>query len=83
MRQTMAPSKKEASKQTFEQSLARLEKIVDTLEQGEAPLESAIQLYEEGIALSKECMETLLKAELKVKKLSKDVNSKIELMDFE
>ncbi len=79
----MAPAKKEASKRTFEQSLARLEKIVDSLEQGETPLESAIALYEEGIELSKECMETLSKAELKVKKLSKDMNSKIELMDFE
>jgi len=83
MRQTVAPAKKEASKRTFEQSLSRLEKIVDSLEQGETPLESAIALYEEGIALSKECMETLSKAELKVKKLSKDMNSKIELMDLE
>ena len=79
----MAPAKKEAAKRTFEQSLARLEKIVDSLEQGETPLESAIELYEEGIALSKECMETLSKAELRVKKLNKDMNSKIELMDFE
>ncbi len=79
----MAPAKKEASRRTFEQSLARLEKIVDSLEQGETPLESAIELYEEGMALSKECMETLSKAELRVKKLSKDMNSKIELLDFE
>jgi exodeoxyribonuclease VII small subunit len=79
----MAPAKKEAAKRTFEQSLSRLEKIVDSLEQGETPLESAIELYEEGIALSKECMETLSKAELRVKKLSKDMNSKIELMDIE
>ena len=79
----MAPAKKESSKRTFEQSLSRLEKIVDSLEQGETPLENAIELYEEGIALSKECMETLSKAELRVKKLSKDMNSKIELMDLE
>ena len=79
----MASAKREASKRTFEQSLARLEKIVDSLEQGETPLESAIALYEEGIELSKECMETLSRAELKVKKLSKDMNGKIELMDFE
>jgi exodeoxyribonuclease VII, small subunit len=79
----MASTKKESSKRTFEQSLARLQKIVDSLEQGEVPLENAIELYEEGIELSKECMETLSKAELKVRKLSKDMNSKIELMDFE
>lgn len=79
----MASSKKETSKRTFEQALARLEKIVDSLEQGEVPLENAIELYEEGIELSKECMETLSKAELKIKKLSKDLSGKIELADFE
>jgi len=79
----MASTKKEGAKRTFEQSLDRLEKIVDSLERGETPLENAIELYEEGIALSKECMETLSKAELKIKKLSKDMNNKIELMDFE
>jgi len=79
----MASSKKETSKKTFEQSLTRLEKIVESLEQGEVPLENAIELYEEGIELSKECMETLSKAELKIKKLSKDLSGKIELADFE
>ncbi|HTX18340.1 MAG TPA: exodeoxyribonuclease VII small subunit [Bacteroidota bacterium] len=79
----MAAAKKESSKPSFEQSLARLEKIVESLEQGEVPLENAIALYEEGIALSKECMDTLSKAELKVKKLSKDASNKIELVDFE
>lgn len=79
----MAASKKEISKRTFEQSLARLEKIVDSLEQGEVPLENAIELYEEGIELSKECTETLSKAELKIKKLSKNLGGKIELADFE
>lgn len=79
----MGSSKKESSKRTFEQSLTRLEKIVDSLEQGEVPLENAIELYEEGIELSKECMEALSKAELKIKKLSKDLSGKIELADFE
>lgn len=77
------PAKKESTKRTFEQSLARLEKIVDSLEQGSVPLENAIELYEEGINLSKECMETLSKAELKIKKLNKDMSNKIELVDFE
>lgn len=77
----MASTKKETTKRTFEQSLARLEKIVDLLEQGDVPLEGAIELYEEGIELSKECMETLSKAELKIKKLNKDMSGKIELMD--
>ena len=79
----MPSAKKEISKRTFEQSLSRLEKIVDSLEQGEVPLENAISLYEEGIELSKQCMETLSKAELKIKKLTKDGGGKLELKDLE
>ena len=79
----MPLAKKETTKRTFEQSLSRLEKIVDSLEQGEVPLENAISLYEEGIELSKQCMETLSKAELKIKKLTKDAGGKLELKDLE
>ena len=75
-------SKKE-TKQTFEQSLSRLEKIVSTLEDGDVSLENSLKIYEEGILLSKECMETLNKAELRIKQLTKDLNGKIQLTDFE
>ncbi|MFA6467521.1 MAG: exodeoxyribonuclease VII small subunit [Bacteroidota bacterium] len=75
-------AKKEA-KHTFEHSLGRLEKIVTALEQGDVPLEDSLKLYEEGIQLSKECMETLNTAEVKIKKLTKDLNGKISLSDFE
>lgn len=75
-------SKKE-SKHSFEQSLTRLEKIVSTLEQGEVSLEESLKMYEEGIQLSKECMETLSKAELRIKQLTKDLNGKLQLTDFE
>lgn len=75
-------SKKE-SKHTFEQSLGRLEKIVQSLEQGDVALEESLKLYEEGIQLSKECMETLGKAEVKIKQLTKDLNGKLQLTDFD
>jgi len=75
-------SKKE-TKQTFEHSLGKLEKIVDALEQGDVPLEESLKLYEEGIQLSKECMETLGKAEVRIKQLTKDLNGKLHLTDFE
>ena len=74
---------KKESKQTFEQSLSRLEKIVSTLEDGDVSLENSLKIYEEGILLSKECMETLTKAELRIKQLTKDLNGKIQLTDFE
>jgi exodeoxyribonuclease VII small subunit len=73
----------EGSGQSLEKDLERLQKIVEMLEQGEAPLETALTLYEEGIALSKACMDRLQKAELKIKMLSKDSDGKTKLEDFE
>ncbi len=70
-----------SSARTIEEDLRRLEEIAGSLEQGEVPIEEALQMYEEGMALSKACMERLQQAELKIKKLSKDVNGKLELSD--
>ena len=75
-------SKKE-SKNSFERSLARLEKIVTSLEQGDVPLDESLMMFEEGVQLSKECMETLNKAEVLIKQLTKDLNGKLQLTDFE
>lgn len=75
-------AKKEA-KNNFESSLKRLESIVEALEQGEVSLEDSLKMFEEGIVLSKECLETLNKAEIKVKQLTKDLNGKFQLTDFE
>ena len=38
-------------KNTFEQSLERLEVIVRSLERGDAPLEESLKLFEEGAGL--------------------------------
>ena len=55
----------------FEDSLQRLEKIVDELEKGEVPLERALKLFEEGIELSNSCRKELDDAEGKVEILLK------------
>lgn len=75
--------KKEIKESTdsFESCIKRLEKIVDLLEKGEVPLEESIKLYEEGIELSKVCLGRLSEAELKIKKISKDVNGKLKILD--
>jgi exodeoxyribonuclease VII small subunit len=78
----MASSKKE-NKQTFEQSLKRLEEIVEQLEQGDVPLDDALKMYEEGIELSKACVEKLTQAELHLKKLAKDMQGNFHLMEDE
>ncbi len=77
----MSPPRKEPEKRSFEQSLHRLEKIVQDLEQGNVPLEESIKLYEEGISLSRECLEKLSKAELKLKSLGKDLQGNFELFN--
>src|SRR5512143_659212 len=40
---------------TFEAALARLQKIVEELEDPEKGLESSLELFEEGVALSRFC----------------------------
>ena len=66
----------------FEESLQRLERIVDELEKGELPLEKALGLFEEGIALSASCRKELEAAEGKVEILLKQ-NEKLQPEPFE
>lgn len=61
--------------------MKRLEEIVEKLESGSVPLDNAMELYEEGVNISKQCLEKLSQAELKLKKLSKDVNGNFELFE--
>jgi exodeoxyribonuclease VII small subunit len=59
----------------------RLEEIVDSLEGGTAPLERSMKLYEEGVNLSKQCIDKLHESEIKLKRLSKDIEGNFELFD--
>lgn len=52
-----------AKEKTFEESLNALEEIVQRLERGDVPLEEALVAFQEGMALSKQCQDTLEKAE--------------------
>jgi len=74
---------KNSQKATFEESLRRLEEIVSQLEQGEVSLEDSIKMYEEGLALSKGCIDKLTQAELKLKKLVKNVDGSLHFLDEE
>ena len=65
----------------FEESLKRLEQIVESLEKGTVTLEDSLKMYEEGIVLSKQCLEELSGAELRLKKLRKDIDGTLELSD--
>ena len=56
----------------FEDSLAKLEGIVDALEDNDVSLEESVKKFEEGIKLVKDCQKQLKEAELKVNKLMGD-----------
>ncbi len=56
----------------FEDSLAKLEGIVDALEDNDVSLEESLKKFEEGIKLVKDCQKQLKEAELKVNKLMGD-----------
>jgi exodeoxyribonuclease VII small subunit len=65
---------KKKTKNTFEENLSRLEEISTLLESEELGLDESISLFEEGIKLSKNCMTTLKKAELKITKLKSELS---------
>ncbi len=60
----------ETQKLTFEQALAKLERIVSEIEAGKVPLEKSIEKYAEGIGLIKQCRTILESAEKKIKLLA-------------
>lgn len=61
---------KASVEQDFESSLKELEQIVKQLESGDISLDDSLKKFEKGIALYKECRQTLLSAEKKIKILS-------------
>ena len=56
---------------SFEDSLKKLESIVDQLEKGDLSLEESLKLFEEGVGLSAVCKKELEAAEGKVEMLIK------------
>lgn len=55
---------------SFEAALARLEEIVRTLEQGEAPLDQSIELYQEGDRLKRHCEARLKSAQARIEQIA-------------
>lgn len=66
---------------SFEESLQKLESIVEQMEKGDLGLEDSLKLFEEGVALSAACKKELDEAEGKVQMLIKqrDGSFKTEL----
>jgi exodeoxyribonuclease VII small subunit len=68
--------------QTFEVSLAELEKIVRRLEEGDLPLEESLELFEKGVRLSRECRERLNQAERRIEILLRDEDGNATLQEI-
>ncbi len=77
----MDPDK--TAKLSFETALAKLEAIVDSMEQGEVPLAELLAKYEDGTKLLKTCEARLQEAELKIEQLKKQKDGKIAFEPFE
>src|ERR1700688_3096389 len=60
---------------SFEQALARLEKIVEKLADGNLPLDESIALFKEGTALAKVCRDKLAEAEVQVEEALKSAGA--------
>lgn len=71
------------AKLSFEAALAKLETIVESMEQGETPLAELLAKYEEGTKLLKVCEGRLKDAELKIEKLKTGKDGAAAFESFE
>jgi exodeoxyribonuclease VII small subunit len=58
------------TKNTFEESVTRLEELIEGMEDGSSTLDDLVAKYEEGSRILKECQKQLNEAELKIEKLN-------------
>jgi exodeoxyribonuclease VII small subunit len=63
----------------FEESLKKLEKIVEDLEKGDLSLDEALKKYQEGIELARVCAQRLDSAKKKVDVLVKNKKGEFDL----
>lgn len=66
----------------FEEALRELEELVESLEQGDLTLEESLARFERGIALARECRDSLAAAEQRVQVLLADDGGNESLAPF-
>ena len=71
--------KKEKQELTLEESFARLDELVEKLEDRDVPLEESFQIYKEGMDLLKNCRNKIDLVEKKMQQIGADG----ELEDYE
>ena len=71
-----------SKKKTFETDMARLEELVERLENNELGLEESLKAFEEGMKLAGDLMKELEKAQERVRKLTRTEQGSFELEAF-
>lgn len=69
-------------KVSLEESTARLEEIVNKMENEKLSLEESLKLYEEAVGIVARCSEELEAAKRKIQILTQGKNGEIELTNF-
>ena len=69
----------EKKKVGLESAMARLEEIVNEMENEKLPLDKSLKLYEEGIGLVAKCTEELESAKRKIQILQQGKDGEIEI----
>tara|TARA_X000000950_G_scaffold57202_1_gene68833 strand:+ start:79 stop:327 length:249 start_codon:yes stop_codon:yes gene_type:complete len=67
-------SNTELEKLTFEEAMQELEKLVDSLDKGDASLDEAIAAYDRGSQLKDYCQQKLHDAKMKVETIQASEN---------
>ena len=68
---------------SFEEALAKLEAIVESMESGDVPLADLLARFEQGTKLLKTCESRLQDAELKIEQLKKTKEHGVVVEKFE
>lgn len=66
----------------FDESLVRLEALVEEMERGELTLESAMQKHAEGVALAAFCLQQLKASEQAVNKVIRESDGVLSEMEL-
>ena len=62
----------------FEDSLSKLENVVNEMEAGKSSLDSMISKYAEGVDLFKKCKKMLDHAEMRITQITDELKSEID-----
>ncbi|MFO7931116.1 MAG: exodeoxyribonuclease VII small subunit [Thermodesulfobacteriota bacterium] len=71
------------AKKSFEESMEKLEKIVEELEAGSLSLDKALKKFEEGVSLSRFCFEKLDETEKKITALMQQQDGSVTETPFD